>query len=104
MKLILQIAAGVLLAKLVTLLLTLWVGAAAMKSLTSELPKLDKPKADRSATVPAAQKPSIWATPDQAEIDRLNRETDAADARFATEAEHCTVTTEDGRVLNCPSR
>ncbi len=75
MKLVLQIVAAILIAKLITVAATLWLGAAALKTLTADIPT------DRKA--PPAQRIELPAT-------------------TITVKPPCQITKADGTRLACP--
>ncbi len=56
MKLILQITAGILLAKLITFAVSLWLGAAVLKTAATQLPTLSMPTMENPAQRSTTQK------------------------------------------------
>lgn len=95
MKLVVQIAAGIVLGAFCLWVFGMAITAGALHSLASSLPLLAATPSPRAPTPSPAQPYS------QAQLDQWNAETDAEAAREDAQAARCIVHTADGRTLFC---
>lgn len=92
MKLVLKIAAGIVVAMIFLWVCGLVLTAGALKAASESLPQL--------ATSPAAVPVPIRQY-SQAQMNRWNAQTDAEAVRERAQEQRCTVMTADGRELHC---
>lgn len=95
MKLVVQIAAGIVLGAFGLWVFGMAITAGALQSLASSLPL------PAATPTPRAPTPSPAQPYSQAQLDQWNAETDAEAAREDAQAARCIVHTADGRTLFC---